>query len=41
MRQKKRIWTAAAAGLLCVGLAFPVLADKTELNEAQDRKTEL
>ena len=41
MRQKKRIWTAAAAGLLCMGLAFPVLADKTELNEAQDRKTEL
>lgn len=41
MRQKKRIWTAAAAGLLCVGLAFPVLADKTELNEAQDRKSEL
>lgn len=41
MRQKKRIWTAAAAGFLCVGLAFPVLADKTELNEAQDRKTEL
>ena len=24
-----------------MGLAFPVLADKTELNEAQDRKTEL
>ncbi len=41
MRQKKRIWTAAAAGLLCVGLAFPVFADKTELNEAQDRKSEL